>query len=170
VRLKLGRRAFAVYDVRAADWLVEDGEFELWVGASSRDIRLRATIQVGSTDRVTPAVIPVEALATANEFTALYGRPLPAPRSLLPLHLDSTLAELKLRPLGRPLYRLLRAVTGHVVSPEDEGTTPEALDRMIGQMPLRALVTYAEGKLSLTALEVLIRVLNLGLPKRAQAH
>jgi len=165
VRLSLGRRAFAVYDVPAADWLVEAGEFELRVGASSRDVRLRATIRVDSLDRVTPAVIPAAALATGNEFTALCGRPLPAPRPLLPLHLDSTLAELQLRPLGRPLYRLLRVVAGQVISPEDEGSTPETLDRMIGQMPLRALITYAEGRLSLPALQMLIRLLNLGRPQ-----
>ena len=42
-------------------------------------------------------------------------------------------------------------------------------ERMIGQMPLRALVTFSEGKLGLNALEALIRVLNLGLPKRTHA-
>jgi len=163
VALSLGRRAFAVYDVRAADWLVEAGEFELRVGASSRDVRLRARIDVESSDRVSPAVIPAAALATDNEFTALFGRPLPAPKPLLPLHLDSTVDELKLRPLGRPLYGLLRAQAARNFSPEDEGGTAAMLERMIGQMPLRALVTFSEGKLSLNALEALIRVLNLGL-------
>jgi len=43
------------------------------------------------------------------------------------------------------------------------------LERMIGQMPLRALVTFSEGKLSLNALEALIRVLNLGLRKAGRS-
>ena len=170
VRLSLGRRAFAIYDVAASDWLVEAGDFEVRVGASSRDVRLRATISVESSDRVTPAVIPAAALATDNEFTALCGRRLAAPRPSLPLHLDSMVDELKLRPLGRPLYGLLRAVASAKFTAEDEGGTAAMLERMIGQMPLRALVTFSEGKLGFNALEALIRVLNLGLPKRTQAN
>jgi Beta-glucosidase-related glycosidases len=163
VRFRLGRRAFAIYDVTAAAWLVEAGEFEVRVGASSRDIRLRASVAVESTDRVTPAVIPANALATDNEFTALYGRPLPSPAPLLPLRTDSTIEELTLRPLGRPLYRAVRMIARATFSAEDEGGTDAMLDRLIGQMPLRALVTYAEGRLSFDALDRLIRVLNLGL-------
>lgn len=163
VRLSLGRRAFAVYDVPAADWLVEAGQFELRVGASSRDIRLRGTVEVDSADRVSPAVKPASALATENEFTALFGSRLPAPKPLLPLHLDSTVDELKLRPLGRPLYRLLRAQAEANFSAEDEGGTDAMMEQLIGQMPLRALVTFSDGKLSLNALEALIRVLNVGL-------
>lgn len=167
VRLSLGRRAFAIYDVAAADWLVEAGQFELRIGASSRDLRLRTTISVDSTDRVSAAVIPAGAQATTNEFTALFGRPLPAATPLLPLRLDSTIEELRLRLLGRPLYGLVRAVAARNFSAEDEGGTDAMLDRLIGQMPLRALVTYADGKLGFTALEALIRVLNLGLRSRA---
>ena len=165
VWLGLGRRAFAIYDVVASDWLVEAGDFELRVGASSRDIRLRTTISVASVDRVTPAVIPTSALATGNEFTALYGRPLPAPRPALPLHLDSTVDELKLRPLGRVLYRVLRSQASRKFTAEDEGGTDAMLERMIGQMPLRAIVTFSEGRVGLNALEAMIRLLNLDLPK-----
>ena len=39
VVLPLNQRAFASYDVGAAGWLVEAGDFEIRVGASSRDIR-----------------------------------------------------------------------------------------------------------------------------------
>ncbi|MCU1428136.1 MAG: glycoside hydrolase, family 3 domain protein, partial [Actinomycetia bacterium] len=39
VSLVLDRRAFAYWDKAARDWLVDPGEFEVRVGASSRDIR-----------------------------------------------------------------------------------------------------------------------------------
>jgi beta-glucosidase len=35
----LAKEAFAFWDVARHDWIVEPGEFELSVGASSRDIR-----------------------------------------------------------------------------------------------------------------------------------
>ncbi|MEN8250616.1 MAG: fibronectin type III-like domain-contianing protein, partial [Bacteroidota bacterium] len=40
VSLKLDRRAFMYYDVEINDWVAEPGEFEVLIGASSRDIRL----------------------------------------------------------------------------------------------------------------------------------
>jgi beta-glucosidase len=45
VRLTLGPRAFAYWDVGRGDWFVEPGAFELRIGASSRDIRQRVTVQ-----------------------------------------------------------------------------------------------------------------------------
>ena len=40
VSIKLDRRAFAFWDVELSAWLAEAGDFELRIGASSRDIRL----------------------------------------------------------------------------------------------------------------------------------
>jgi beta-glucosidase len=44
VRLELDARAFSYYDPERHDWVLEPGEFELRVGSSSRDIRLRAQV------------------------------------------------------------------------------------------------------------------------------
>jgi beta-glucosidase len=46
VRFALDRRAFAFWDPGAHAWAVEDGAFEIALGASSRDLRLRTTIDV----------------------------------------------------------------------------------------------------------------------------
>lgn len=46
VTVELGPRAFAFYDVDRCDWVVEPGEFEVRVGASSRDIRASAKLKV----------------------------------------------------------------------------------------------------------------------------
>jgi beta-glucosidase len=48
----LDKRAFAYYNVDIKDWYVETGEFEILVGSSSRDIRLRETIKVNSTRKI----------------------------------------------------------------------------------------------------------------------
>ena len=46
VRLELDERSFAFWDEAAHDWVVEPGEFELHIGASSRDIRRQIRITV----------------------------------------------------------------------------------------------------------------------------
>lgn len=58
VTLRLRRRAFAVYDTTRSGWCVEAGEFEILLGASCEDIRLRATVTVTSTDAPPPAGSP----------------------------------------------------------------------------------------------------------------
>jgi beta-glucosidase len=40
----LGPRTFAFYDVETSNWRVEPGDFEIQIGASSRDIRVTGTI------------------------------------------------------------------------------------------------------------------------------
>lgn len=50
VEFALDRRSFAFYDPQRRGWRVESGEYEVQVGSSSRDIRLKARVRVNSTD------------------------------------------------------------------------------------------------------------------------
>ncbi|KAK3401792.1 glycoside hydrolase superfamily [Sordaria brevicollis] len=43
---KLTRRDLSVWDVRAQQWRLRRGEYKVWVGASSRDLRLSGTIVI----------------------------------------------------------------------------------------------------------------------------
>ena len=47
VTLHLGEDAFAFYDVTSHDWRVNPGKFDIYVGASVEDIRLKTQISVG---------------------------------------------------------------------------------------------------------------------------
>ncbi len=49
VSVTLGKRAFAYYDEKSRDWMVESGEFEILVGGSSADTPLRVMVRVNST-------------------------------------------------------------------------------------------------------------------------
>jgi len=51
VTLSMARDALAYYDDRAREWVAEAGEFEVLVGASSQDIRVRSTFTLTATAR-----------------------------------------------------------------------------------------------------------------------
>ncbi|NIO86192.1 MAG: hypothetical protein GTN53_37005 [Candidatus Aminicenantes bacterium] len=46
VSIKLNREAFTFYHPQKKQWVVEPGEFEIWVGSSSKDIRLKGKIMI----------------------------------------------------------------------------------------------------------------------------
>jgi beta-glucosidase len=52
VNFTLDSRSFAVYDAAASKWVIPGGEYQILVGASSRDIRLHASVQVHGTQAV----------------------------------------------------------------------------------------------------------------------
>ena len=49
VEIKLGTSSFAYFDVSTMQWKANPGEFKIRVGASSRDLRLSQSIQLGQT-------------------------------------------------------------------------------------------------------------------------
>jgi beta-glucosidase len=63
ITFQLDRRAFAYYDETLHDWNVEEGEFEILVGASSRDIRLVAKVFVRVIDPRLPKITPYTIVA-----------------------------------------------------------------------------------------------------------
>ncbi|HEX7161424.1 MAG TPA: fibronectin type III-like domain-contianing protein [Trebonia sp.] len=69
VEVELGARAFAYWHAAFGDWTVEGGEFELRIGASSRDIRLTSTITLAGDRRAAPLSVD----STAEEFLARAG-------------------------------------------------------------------------------------------------
>lgn len=46
VHFELTRRDFSVWDVVSQAWVIQEGEYKIFVGASSRDVRLEGTLRV----------------------------------------------------------------------------------------------------------------------------
>lgn len=51
VNIRLSKKDFAYYDETAGDFAVDAGEYGILVGASSQDVRLRGSVQIGGEDR-----------------------------------------------------------------------------------------------------------------------
>ena len=136
VTFTLGKRAFAYWNTQIHDWHVESGEFRILVGKSSRDIQLEETVTVESTVK-------------------------------LPVHftLDSTFGDLmqdkKAREILEPMMKL------DMVGGQEEDSdvaasaiSSEMMEARMKYMPLRGVLSFSSGKVSLEQLQGLLDQLN----------
>ena len=130
VSLVLTARDFAVYDPRAAEWLITSESFDLLIGASSRDIRLHGS--------VTLAMAPA--------------RPAPLDR-LSPLRawLAHPATAGRLRPVIAALQRRFFGV--EAAAPSEEASRTGTIHSFVADMPIAKLVMF--GVLSEADLEEL---------------
>ena len=169
VTLTLDKRSFAYYNVNIHDWHVESGKFEILVGASSRDIRLKAEITVDSTvkDAAIPDLretAPVYYTANVQEvsdaaFTALLGKEIPYQDEDTPyITVNSSLEEADGTPAGKKinaaLVSLFRAISGGNPSQEKMMTS------MALQIPIRCFISMSMGVFTEDMAEGLCKILN----------
>lgn len=87
IKIELGRRAFAFWNVNTNDWCVESGKFKIYVGASSADIRLETELTVNAAKAEIPdysETAPIYYTGKVQtvpdeQFTAVLGREIPSP-------------------------------------------------------------------------------------------
>ena len=168
----LGRRSFTVWDVTANDWLLEAGEFEILVGASSTDIRDTVTVHVDSDDVLAAAPGTAGPVATEEEFEALLGRPIPVPRAQRPFTRLSTVTDLEASRLGRRLVAAMRWGIRRTFADNDTGSMDDMLEAVLDGLPLRSFVSMSPA-LNFTAVDRIIAALNadpLGVLRPGRSH
>lgn len=123
VSIDLEKRAFAFYNVDAHDWQVETGEFKILVGASSRDIKLEASLNVESTvsyavpdyHKMAPSYYGADIMNVSDdEFRAVLGHEIPPSTrdKSIPLNYLNTLEDAKDGKWGGRLCRMLTKMLG----------------------------------------------------------
>ena len=113
----LDKRAFAYYETAINDWFVEYGEFEIMIGASSRDIRLTGSVYV-NTDKKLPV-----------QFT-----------------FNSTVGDIISCPEGKEIFadlfdryfNVMKTTNGDGLGEESEGLVMA----MIRETPIRGILCY----------------------------
>ncbi|MEH7493839.1 glycoside hydrolase family 3 C-terminal domain-containing protein, partial [Neobacillus niacini] len=134
VTFQLDKRSFAYYNVDLKDWHVEMGEFEILIGKSSREIVLKDRIQVQST-------VPYYKTVHRNTtFGDLFSNP----------NLAQTAQQFFAKAFG----------VSTMSSLPDHGSATEMQAAMMKDMPLRALVSFSQGKLTEDMLNDMIQLLN----------
>lgn len=167
VSLELSKRAFAFYNVELGDWQVETGEFDIMVAASSRDIRLTATMTVEST--VDAAIPDYRATApnyyndvaniTRDDFAAVYGA-LPSPEidKNKKIDLYCCLNDARHTKWGGRLCGLIEKIMSGMGS--DANGDGKMLAAMATQIPIRNFIAMSMGAFSPAQAEGLLKMLN----------
>ena len=120
VYFTLGKRSFAYYNTILHDWHAEPGMYEIRIGASSRDIRLCARVEVTST---------VEIPFHYSEYSSL-GEVLRCRKG-----------KERLGAMVEPLMQALSGGTNATSDAMGEGAA-EMMQIMLDSMPLSTLVTF----------------------------
>lgn len=167
ISIALGKRAFAYYNTIIHAWHVETGDFEIMVGASSRDIRLTETVHVTSTFPNAPIPDYRESAPdyyTANvqnlpaeQFEAVLGQTLPNPYKdkSEPLGLTSSIEDAQHTKWGGRLHKTVTFITGKVDKDNSGMATAVAT-----QTPIRNFVSMSGGLFSEDMADGFIQILN----------
>ena len=117
VTMELNKRSFAWYNTELHDWFAASGDYEILVGASSRDIRLTETLHLNSSQR-----LPMH------------------------VHMNTTLGDLLRNPetAGAAKKLIQKYLSGEAGSEAaSEAVSEEMTMAMTDSMPLRALMGFA---------------------------
>ncbi len=167
--IELDRETFAFYNVEAGDWTTAPGEYEIRVGASSRDIRLRQHLVVDSANgghnapesaaNDQPVFEDGRLKVDDATFAAMLGKPVPPPEGVRPFHLNSTLSELETTWLGRLVAKRFKVRFAELMGGND-AATHKMIDRMADDMTLRSMVLFSGGRIPFSVAEAFVAVLN----------
>ncbi len=171
VELTLSRQGFEIFDPQEKCWIVEAGAYEVRIGSSSRDIRLRQTLNIESDDMVSDALRAVnfslgsDGMQVSDEqFAGMLGRKLPEPESARPFHINSSLQELAQnswlgkRIRARAFQQFTRSL--NLDAAKMDATLLRMFESMIDDMPIRAFALFGQGKVDFNQLNALVAVLN----------
>lgn len=124
----LGKRAFAHWSVAHHDWVVDSGDYAVAAAASSRDLRLQATLRVEST----------------------------AP-DLHDWDMNATLGELAENPAAEARAKqFLGAATGMFGGFEPDSPEARMMEALVRELPLRSLARLGGGAVPITEIEGLL--------------
>ena len=156
------------FDQGYRKWLVEGGEYELRIAASSRDIRQIIDLKVDSEQ--TPSAVAaaisgpnLSAIESTDDerFAAMLNRPVPPPEHSRPFHENSSVAEIAQTWLGaRVKTRLVAGFQQNMGGQSSNETLNKMFEEMANNLPLRGLVIFSRGKVSMQHIRWLLALLN----------
>ena len=149
VTIPLDDKAFRYWNVKTDRWETEGGSYQLLVGASVQDIRLRAEVPVQGTGAPDPyAGKAVQCYRTADiknvpdaAFEALLGHAIPEDKP----HIDQTMTLGELNHSRSPLCWLAWAVLHTLLKRSSREGTPDLNLLFQYNMPVRALAQMTGG-------------------------
>lgn len=170
VEIELDKRSFAYYNVKLHDWHAHTGKYNILVGASSRDIRLKATVQLTEAEErpaldlrdKAPSYYAADVFEVPDsEFETILGRPIPPsvrPEGK-PIDLNSTLEDANTTKAGKVINNII----GKALSSMGEDSANENMMKAMAlQIPIRCFVSMSMGVFTQDMAEAFIDILNGG--------
>lgn len=160
VSIPLDDKAYRYWNVKTDKWEIEGGDYELLVGASCEDIRLRAAVTVKGTG----APDPYEGLDLSayravrvqevddRQFEALLGRSIPDSKPKI----DRNMTFGELNHSRSPIAWLIWAIMTLILNSSLKSGKPNLNILFIYNMPLRALAKMAGGMVSMGMVDSLV--------------
>ena len=169
VEIELSKRSFAFFNANIADWQVESGDFEILVGASSRDIRLSADVYVESTTdapvpdyrETAPSYYGANIKAVPDkEFEAVLGRPIPKRVYTTDekFDLSCSLSDAADTKWGKVIISTLSAIIDRVIKGGE--TEQESVKANTFDVPIRNFITLGPDIMTEEACNGLLMLLN----------
>lgn len=166
---ELSKRDYAFFNVFSGNFQVESGEFDILIGASSRDIKLSKTVTVTSTDNMAIPDYSVSAPAyytadikgmTGSQFEAVLGRPVPNSErdTTKPIDIYCCLDDARHTKWGGKICRLIEGMMSKMGS--DANGDGKMLSAMATQIPIRNFIAMSMGVFSVEMADGLLMILN----------
>lgn len=167
----LDKRSFSFYNTAVGDWTVEKGEFEIMVGASSRDIRLSETVFVDADEIDVPNYIAkapsyynLEHAAEycGNEFESILGRKLIGNKPLKKGELDynAVVGDLGISLLGKIIVKGAGMVSAKMLPKNAPNSQKKMAELAAFSLPMRNIFNMSNGLVSKKTVDGLIKRLN----------
>jgi len=154
VSMTLDRRAFAFYNTAIRDWHVEPGAYQIEVGASSRDIRMAATLQVTSIqenvlidprDQI-PAYLhfPGDARIAQQDFEAVLGRSVPVNEISKgeTYTMNTAIADMQESLIGRQLKKMMAKRLNDLIKKDPDNPNAHMMRASLETAPPRLIMMF----------------------------
>lgn len=166
VRIPFDEKTFRYWNVLTNAWEVEEGTYQIMVGASAANIRLECEIKTAGTSTEIPykkEELPsyysgIVQQVEDKEFETLLGRPIPAGKWVGDLTVNDAICQMYYAKSGlaRFIYNRLTAMK----KKSEEKGKPDLNILFIYNMPFRGIAKMTNGMVSMEMAEGMVTVVN----------
>lgn len=179
VTLTLTEGDLAYYNTRVHAWVVENGEYPVYIGAFAQDIRLRGSVSVTGYDtaaapyseKTVSAYGKIVECAIPDEvFSETIGYPIPSEPPIRPYTVESPISDYQASFMGRMLYNgFMKGVGGNQkkLDAMPEGTEKNEMIKnqqfvmnLIPRNCTRALIQSGGGRMQMNMARAIVEIAN----------
>jgi beta-glucosidase len=171
VAFHLNERSFAYYDAQKGAWKIAPGEYQICMGASSRDLKLTQVITIDNEEDVKATeqavgLINYQSLKgnrfDREAFQVLYRKPLPENRSAkhAKLTLNTPLLDFRESLLGKLVFAILKREFKKQTTPGDNAMHDQMVEKIMLEIPLQNLTNLSGGYFTEKTARALVHIAN----------